>query len=714
MASERAPDPRVEIAHVLSMDVVGYSLLLITDQTRIMAELGGVVKNTGQFRRADAAGKLMRIPTGDGMSLVFFDDPQAPVDCAMEIAAALKSYPDIQLRMGIHSGPVNQVTDVSDRSNVAGAGMDTAQRVMDCGDAGHILLSKRVADDLAPFPRWQPCLHELGEWEVKHGRKIGLVNLYTDAIGNPDPPRKCQPTQPSGLPGAAGSIVRPQKRSLLIAAGFGVCGLALAALIFLRTDLFSSWRHPAAAEPGHSIAVLPFENASSDPNAEYLSEGISEALINSLTELQQLRVIARSTAFHYKGKDVDPKQVGRDLHVAAVLTGRVRQLQDALSVQVDLVDAATGAQLWGAAYDRKISDVVAVKQAIAREVTQKLKLKLSGEEERRLVKRDTTNAEAFQFYLRGRYFWNRRTPEGLTKAIDQFQQAIEHDPNFAPGYAGLADAWLLVQQYVGVPSREAMPKARAAADRALQLDDSLAEAHASSALAYQFMWQWPESEQEYRRAISANDNYATAHHWFGTYFLVEGQLDDALRELKRAQDLDPLSQIISANFAIVFLLKNDTAGAIDQAQKIIAFDPNHIIGHDWLGWAYLQAGRLPEAITEREKVVELSQRASPHLSGLGHVYAVAGRRREALDLLKELEERYAKGDGTGQGPAAICAGLGDFDQAFAWLEKDFQQKSAELQFITWRVQFRDLRRDPRYADLIRRMGINSRIDSLIR
>jgi TolB-like protein/Tfp pilus assembly protein PilF len=714
VASERAPDPRVEIAHVLSIDVVGYSLLLITDQTRVMAELGSVVKNTEQFRRADAAGNLMRIPTGDGMSLVFFDDPQAPVECAMEIAAALKSQPDIRLRIGIHSGPVNQVTDVSDRSNVAGAGIDIAQRVMDCGDAGHILLSKRVADDLAPFPRWQPCLHELGDCEVKHGRKIGLVNFYTDEIGNPQPPRKCRSRTTSGLPGAAAPIIQQRKRSLLIAAGLGLCLLALAAFIFLRTDLFSSWRHSAQAKTDHSIAVLPFENAGNDPNVEYLSEGISEALINSLTELQQLRVIARSTAFHYKGKDVDPKQVGRDLQVAAVLTGRVRQMQDALSVQVDLVDSTTGAQLWGAAYDRKISDVVAVKQAIAREVTQKLKLKLSGEEERRLVKRDTTNAEAYQFYLRGRYFWNRRTPQGLTKAIEQFQQAIEHDPNFAPGYAGLADAWLLVQQYVGVPSREAMPKARAAANRALQLDDSLAEAHASSALAYQFMWQWPQSEQEYRRAISSNENYATAHHWFGTYFLVEGQLDNAWRELKRAQELDPLSQIISANFAIIFLLKNDTEAAIEQAQKIIEFDPNHIIGHDWLGWAYFQAGRLAEAITEREKVVQLSQRATPHLAGLGHVYAVAGRRSEALGLLQELKERYARGDGTGQGPAAICAGLGDFDQAFAWLEKDFQQKSAELQFITWRVQFRELRRDPRYANLIRRMGINPQIDSLIR
>ena len=497
VASEREPNQRVEIAHVLSIDLVGYSLLLITDQTRIMNELASLVKNTEQFRQADAARKLVRIPTGDGMSLVFFDNPQAPIECATEIAAALKSHPDIRLRMGIHSGPVNEVIDVSDRSNLAGAGMDMAQRVMDCGDAGHILLSKRVADDLAPFPRWNPHLHPLGECEVKHGRRVALVNFFTDEIGNPEVPKRCTVQNGGEITKSTPAVsgFRKLKRPLIAGAALLVIVLAIAAFVFFNPQILQSWRKADAAQAGsHSIAVLPFENASGDPNAEYLSEGISEALINSLTELQQLRVIARSTAFHYKGKDVDPRRIGRELHVAAVLTGRVRQMQDSLSVQVDLVDAITGAQLWGTAYDRKISDVVAVKQAIAREVTQKLKLRLTGEEERRLVKRDTTNAEAYQSYLRGRYLWNQRTPNGLKQAIEEFQKAIERDPNFALGYVGLADTYLLLQQYVGVPSSEAMPKARAAVNRALQIDDSLAEAHASLALAYQFDWQWTPSQ----------------------------------------------------------------------------------------------------------------------------------------------------------------------------------------------------------------------------
>jgi TolB-like protein/tetratricopeptide (TPR) repeat protein len=696
VASGREPNQKVEIAHVLSIDVVGYSLLLITDQTRVMNELASLVKNTEQFRQADALGKLVRIPTGDGMSLVFFDNPQAPIECATEIATALRNHPDIELRMGIHSGPVNQVTDVSDRSNLAGAGMDMSQRVMDCGDAGHILLSRRVAEDLAPFPRWHPHLHDLGECAVKHGRKIGLVNFYTDDIGNAVSPAKCR--EP-----ASGRATPVSKRALTVGAGVFVILLGIAALLFSR---MKTWKNDGVAPANsHSIAVLPFENATNDPNAEYLSEGISEALINSLTEIQQLRVMARSTAFHYKGKDVDPQRVGRELHVGAVLTGRVRQIRDALSVQVDLVDATTGAQLWGAAYDRKISDVVAVKQAIAREVTQKLKLRLTGEEERRLVKRDTTNADAYRSYLRGRYLWNKRTPDGLRQATEEFQQSIERDPNFALGYAGLADTYLLLQQYVGVPSSEAMPKARAAVNRALQIDDSLAEAHASLALANQFDWHWAQAEQEYRRAISLNPNYPTAHHWFCTYLYITGQLDNAEREIKRAQELDPLSPIISANLAIIYLLRNDTEAAIAQCQKIIQLDPNHISGHDWLGWAYVKEQRYPEAIAEREKVAELSQRSGPQMAGLAYVYALSGRRAEALTILKDLEKSYERREIPGQHLAAICYALGDKDQAFAWLEKDFAEHSAELQHIMERVQFEQIRHEPRGIDLIRRMGL---------
>ena len=339
MSSDSLSDSKLEIAHVLAMDVVGYSTLLINKQSRVLADLNRIVREAARFREADAHGNLLRLPTGDGMALVFFNDPEAPIECAMEIAAAMKTSPEIRLRMGIHSGPVNQVVDVNDRSNIAGAGIDIAQRVMDCGDAGHILLSKRVAEDLAPLPRWNPHLHELGECDVKHGRKVSLVNFYTAEIGNPARPIKCA-SGAAGRSTSAASNLFWQKPALIAAAALFVIALGLAAFVLSRPKVSQLWTNRSGARANsQSIAVLPFENASNDPNTEYLSEGISEALINSLTELQQLRVIARSTAFQYKGKDVDPRRVGRELQVAVVLTGKVRQKQDALSVQVDLVDA---------------------------------------------------------------------------------------------------------------------------------------------------------------------------------------------------------------------------------------------------------------------------------------------------------------------------------------------------------------------------------------
>lgn len=454
-----------------------------------------------------------------------------------------------------------------------------------------------------------------------------------------------------------------------------------------------------------SIVVLPLINASGDPNTEYLSDGISEALINSLTELPQLHVVARSTAFRYKGREIDPQQVGRELNVRAVLMGTVRQMGDMLNVQMDLVDATTGSQLWGQDYERKTSDLLSIKQAIAREVTEKLRLRLSGDEQRQLTKRDTTSVEAYQFYLRGRYYWNKRSAEGIRKAIEQFHQAIDVDPNYALAYAGLADCYLQLEQYAGVLSSEMVPKARAAVDRALQLDDSLSEAHASSASIYQKQWRWAEAEEEIKRAISLNPNYPTAHHWYAYYFYIKRQFDDAMREIKRAYELDPLSPIISENLALVYLLTNNLNSAVEQCQRTIEFDPGFADAHYVLGFAYLKQGRNAEATAEFQKAVELSGRAGTYLGNLGYCYAVTGKHAEALAILKELEEKYTKGESTGQFLAGVYAGLGDKDRAFAWLERDFQQHSGQLPTITWRLHFDDLRADPRYADLVRRMGL---------
>jgi len=485
-----------------------------------------------------------------------------------------------------------------------------------------------------------------------------------------------------------------------------VAAAAIALILLLVAGLAYYFYFPrGGTTPIDSIAVLPLHNPTGDPNAEYLSDGISEALINSLSELQQLRVVARGIAFRYKGKEVDPQAVGRDLNVRAVLMGRVHQVGDALNIQVDLVDATTGAQLWGQEYESKVSDVLAVKQTIAREVTEKLRLRLSGEEKQRLVRRDTTNEEAYQFYLRGRYYWNRRTAGGLKKALEEFQQAVDKDPTYALAYTGLADCYAIQTEYAGTPLRETLPKARAAALRALEIDNSLGEAHTSLGLINMHSWQFAEAEKEYKRGIELNPNYPTAHHWYSNYLQGVARFDESMAEIKRAQLLDPLSPVISGNVVIRYSLRGDYNSVIEGSKKIIELDPNYPRVHTDLGWAYLKQGREQEAISELQKAVDLSGRASFELAYLGSGYAALGKRAEARSVLKELEEKYARQESGGMYLAAVYGGLGEKDQAFAWLEKDFQARSSLLYYSTGYPIFESLWGDPRYTDLLRRMGL---------
>jgi serine/threonine protein kinase/tetratricopeptide (TPR) repeat protein len=454
-----------------------------------------------------------------------------------------------------------------------------------------------------------------------------------------------------------------------------------------------------------SIAVLPFVNQSGDPDTEYLADGLTESIINNLTRLPSLKVIARSSVFRYKGKDADPFKAGGDLGVRAVLTGRLLQRGDSLMVSAELVDVRDNKQLWGEQYNRKVADALAVQQEISREITEKLRLRLSGDEQQRLGRRDTANPEAYQFYLRGRFYWNKRTADGIRKAIEQFQQAIERDPNYALGYVGLADCYILLEEYAGVPSSEALPKARAAADRALQLDDTLAEAHTSSAFVYYSQWRWAEAEQEFRRAISLNPNYATTHHWFSVYLMTKRRFDEAQKEIKRAQELDPLSPIIGINVANLYLLTGDADSAVEQCKRLIELDPGFYGGPSQLGLAYLRQRRYEEAIAALQKAAEMSGRANDSLSDLGNAYAVAGKRAESLAIVKELEARYAMREANELNIAYVYAGLDDRDRTFEWLEKAFQQRSGSLTSVTWFLGFETLRSDPRYADLVRRMGL---------
>jgi len=397
--------------------------------------------------------------------------------------------------------------------------------------------------------------------------------------------------------------------------------------------------------------------------------------------------------------------MAQKLGVGTFLEGSVQHSGDEVRVTVQLVRAETDVHLWADTFDRKLTDIFAVESEIAKAVADKLQAKLTGSEERAISAKPTANLEAYQFYLRGRYYWNRRTAGGLKKALEQFQQAVDKDPTYALAYTGLADCYGLLEEYAGTPSSETLPKAKAAVQRALQLDDSLGEVHASLGLINLYLWQFGEAEKEYKRAIELNPNYPTTHHWYSADLCILGRLGEAMAEVKRAQQLDPLSLVIGDTITIYYFLKGDLNAGIEQCKRNIELDPNYPRAHSNLGWAYLKQGREQEAMDELQKGVELSGRGSQELGYLGYGYGTLGKRTEAMAVLRELEERYARRETPATYPAAVYAGLKEKDQAFAWLERDFQARTGVLIFIAVRPVYDTLRDDPRYTDLLRRIGL---------
>jgi len=694
MSCQAERHPKVEIAHVLTTDVVDYSTLLITEQTQVMGELTSVVKNTQRFQRGESEGKLVRIPTGDGMALVFFDDPQAPIECAMEIAAALKSHPEIRLRIGIHSGPVNAVVDVSDRANVAGAGIDMAQRVMDCGDAGHILLSKRVADDLAPFPRWNPHLHDLGECEVKHGRKISLVNFYTDAIGNPNLPRKCRAQRPPAARAA------PSRSMILI----GSLVLLIALLIgFVKFSRPTPNRPAVATANAKSIAVLPFENLSHDPDNAYFADGIQEEILTRLSKIADLKVISRTSTQRYKGTPTNLLEIAKQLGVAHILEGTVQKAADQVRVNVQLINAQTDSHLWAEKFDRNLADIFAVESEIATKIADTLQAKLTGSEKQAIAARPTENSEAHQLYLKGRYFLSRRTEEGLKKSVEFFNQAIDKDSGYALAYSGLADSnmYLLKLAFLrGLSRKESYERAKAAATKALELDDNLAEAHTSLALVkMEYEWDWASSEGEFKRAIQLNPGFAEAHHQYSHYLTAMGRSSESLAESLRALELDPLSLVLNGHLAWHYLYARQYDQAIQQCQKTAELDRNYPETADFRGLAYEQKGMYREAIAELQMAVNLSGN-SPHIKAeLGHAYAIAGETTPALDILDELKRGSTETHISSYDIAVIYIGLGRKDQALEALENAYQERSEWLRYVKVDPRLDPLRGDPRFEKL---------------
>jgi serine/threonine-protein kinase len=504
-------------------------------------------------------------------------------------------------------------------------------------------------------------------------------------------------------PSSAEYIVSGIKQHKLAAA---VAVIALVLGAFGLTGYLRA-RNEVAIE---SIAVLPFQNRSTEADTEYLSDGLAESLIYRLSQLPNLKVSPTSSVFRYKGKEIDPVKVGQELGVTAVLSGRIVQRGENLTISAELVDVRYNKLLWGEQYDRKMSDLLATQREIAREIVDKLRLKVSGEP-KALARNYTESNEAYQFYLKGRFYWNKRNDAGFKKALEYFQQAIDKDPNFALAYSGLADTYNLLggpEAGGDLPPNEMLPKAKAAALKALEIDETLAEPHVSLAHPkYYYDRDWAGAEREYKRAIELNPNYAQAHFWYAIYLSIMQRQSEALAEIRRAQDLDPLSLPITVWHARILAYSGQTDQAIEMLKRTLEMDRNFILTHQRLGQLYEEKGMHDEAITEYKEVLRLTEGKPLGIAALARVYAAMGKRDEAQKNLDELLQLSKQRFVSPTSIAIVYIALGNKDQAFAWLEKGNEVRDLNILRLKLDQGFRPLRSDPRFDDLVRRIGIPS-------
>jgi TolB-like protein/class 3 adenylate cyclase/Tfp pilus assembly protein PilF len=616
-STETKPDLQLEIAHILLIDVVGYSKLLVDEQIEFLKELNQIVRSTECFRAAETAGKLIRVPTGDGMALLFLHSPEEPVRCALEISRTLKDHPHIQVRMGVHSGPVNQVTDVNDRTNIAGAGINVAQRVMECADAGHILLSKHLADDLAEYRHWRPHLHDLGECEVKYGLRLHLVNLCKDNLGNPHLPEKLK--RGRRWKQASGAVVRPisaprwPKFVLIAALLVSAIGLAISFSMLLRrasppiTQSASAGVAGAAASiPEKSIAVLPFENLSDEKENAYFADGVQEEILTRLSKIADLKVISRTSTQPYKSAPENLAEIAKQLGVAHILEGRVQKRGDAVRVNVHLIKAANDSDLWADTFDRKLTDIFSVESEVAKAIADQLRAKLSGQEKQVIAAKPTDNVEAYDAYLRG-LAYSLKTGlnyDDQIAAQSYLKEAVRLDPKFAL-------AWALLSQVDAVgyvmlslqPTSALREEAHDAADTALDLQPDLPEAL-----------------------------YAKGWYHYGCL----KDYDSAVRYFQRARQLSPNSSQIPESLAYVARRRGEwdrSEAYFNEAEQI---DPRNVTLLTQHAFSYIFLGRFPEARRKLDQVLDITPNDVDTLAEKALTAQAEGDLTRAATLLNPL------------------------------------------------------------------------------
>ena len=629
MSTEVKKEIQLEIAHVLFTDIAGYSKLLMDEQHALLETLNQIVRGTQQFQNAEAAGKLIKIPTGDGMALVFQDRLEAPVECALEISRALKEHLTLPLRMGVHSGPVSGVIDVNERANVAGAGINMAQRVMDCGDAGHILLSKHVAEDLEQFARWKPLLHDLGECEVKHGVRVQVVNLHTEELGNPEPPEKFRHLRGKRKPGATlprstTTAARPN-RTVVVAALLIVGVLAVAMWLFWHRQSPKSVSTIATPVLEKSIAVLPFENLSSDPNNAYFATGIQDEILTRLAKVSALKVISHTSTQQYAARPGNLPEIARQLGVANVLEGSVQKAGDEVHINTQLIRAATDEHLWAESYDRKLENIFGVEAEVATAVADALKAKLTGAEQKAIEQKPTNNPEAYDAYLRGIALYREDNFIVRLKAVHELEEAVRLDPNFTVAWALLARGNSLAFNYNAAPARRAA--AQQSLETALRLQPDLPEVQLAQAF-YQ-LWVLRDYNRARESFESLGQKLPNSPDIPEALYLIsvgQGRWEEARVHTEESIALSPRDRLLRLEAAYVRRATRDFFAAMkyyDEALNIWPDDPVLIADKTDL---YQALGELDQADALLAKLHPTTQ----NIAGLSEIaYQAILRRRPA-------------------------------------------------------------------------------------
>jgi adenylate cyclase len=676
-----ASNPTRELAAIMFSDIAGYTLLMGRDERKALRAIAEHREHLRALLPRFNGRMIGEI--GDG-TLTSFHSAVDAVACARALQAEIQNDPELRLRIGIHVGDV-----VFTNHTALGDGVNVASRIHALTDPGGICISERVYDDIRNKPEIQ--VRDLGEKRLKNvERPIRVYALATAAAAR----------GPLSRTGAA------KRRAMLAGAGALLAAGLICVLVLWRWSAPTSVSSgPAAPRAIRSIAVLPLENLSGDPNQTYFADGMTDELITDLATISALRVISRTSVMQFKGEHRKPlPEIAKALNVDAIVEGSVMRAGDKVRITAQLIDAPADRHLWAKSYERDSHDVLAMQDEVALAIAREINVRLTPGEQARFASARPVNPQAHEAYLKGRYFLSGYSLERVGKAIAQFELAIKLDRNFAPAYAGLADAYGYEEDWY-VPATEVMPKAKAAADKALELDDNLAEAH--TALAGVLGWyefDWPAAESEYQRAILLNSSFAEAHHGYGLLLLYQGRLDKSLAEMRRAAELDPLAATIVADMGLPLTLQRNYETAAAEARKASELDPNSPYVQALPGWIRIQAGKAEEAIPYYEKA---SVPGAPPLvtAFLGFAYAVSGQRSKAQEVLADLDQMSRSRFVSPWCGAIVYLGLGDKQRALDGLEKAYEVRSQQLAMIKVDKIYDSLRSEPRFIALLKKVGL---------